>query len=160
MAGHIFTPNPTGFVVAGTTVSAGGPAISINGTVISLQPSGTLVLGSMTIPVLKSPTPSPADMTLDGFDIQLQSSLVIVDGITVSAAATGVTVSGESFSLEAGGKTLDLGTRRFALPTGAGGSLGVQAFLGGQNKAMQVPWGFVRCACGAVALLSLLPVMS
>ena len=37
-----------GFVIAGTAVSAGGPAVTIDGTVISLQPSGILPVGSGT----------------------------------------------------------------------------------------------------------------
>lgn len=45
----VVTPNPTSFLIAGTTIWAGGPGVTIDGTSISLQPSGAdLVVGSST----------------------------------------------------------------------------------------------------------------
>ena len=41
--------------------------------------------------------------------------------------------------LEAGGSTLDVGTRRFAIPTGvANGTAGLLVFEGGQGKCVEV----------------------
>lgn len=156
MAGQRFTPNPSAFAIAGTIVSAGGPAATISGTIIRLLPSGTLLLGTSTILLL--PSPHPSDITIDGFDINAQSSFVVLDGITLSPGAAGVTISGTRFSLEAGGATLDIGTGRFALPTPTtgpvGGEGGVQAFLGGQGQGMEVEvWLLLVCGvCGTVLL--------
>ena len=152
IAGQPFTPNPTAFTLAGTTISAGGPPATLNGTTISLDPSGTLLLGSSTIPLLlPSPTAFAAATTIDGFAIQAEPSFAVVDGITVSAAASGVVVSGQTVSLESGGKRLDVGTGSFALPTGGNGVGGVQAFEGGQGKRGGVS-GWVL-GCGGFAVL-------
>ena len=157
VAGQTFTPNPSAFSIAATTISAGGPAATINGTLISLQPSGTLVIGSSTIS-LSIPSQSPSDITIDGFDVKAQSSFIVVDGSTLSAADPGITISGKIVSLEAGGKTLDIGTGHFVLPTrGArnGSSVDVQAFTGGQGgrRVKMSSFAFICVVCGVVVLL-------
>ena len=148
IAGQTFTPNPSAFSIASTTISAGGPAVTIDGTIITIQPSGTLLLGSSTIiPLLKSHSTfsSDNDITIDGLQIEAQQSsfLVVGDGVTLSAGASGVSISGTVVRLESGGETLDVdGTGRFALPTppplikGSNGSesSNVQAFTGGQGR--------------------------
>ena len=80
----------------------------------------------------------------------------MVDGVTVSAAAAGITVSGRVVSLEAGGATLDIGTGHFVLPTsvpGTNGSINVQAFVGGQSKGLDVSVYLVWGVYGALILL-------
>ena len=153
VAGQRFTPNPSAFTIAGTVISAGGPAAVMNGTTVSLEPSGTLLVGSSTIPLLSSP--GSRETNIDGFDVKVQSSFVIVDGTTLSAAAAGVTISGKVFSLEAGGSSLDIGTGRFALPTqvAANGSVNVQAFTGGQSKRLEMSLTLICGGCGLVMLL-------
>ena len=128
-SGETTTPVISALSIAGTTVSAGGPAITVSGTVISLQPSGTLVMGSSTVDLwaagsgtARLPDPgAPASATYDmdgvGVQVQPQSSLAVVNGVTLSAGGPGVTVSGSLVSLEAEGGTLDVGTARFAMPT-------------------------------------------
>lgn len=146
VAGQTFTPNPSGFSIAGTTISAGGPAVTVGGTIISLETSGTLLVGSSTIPLLTPQTTFSSDVDIDGFDVKAGPSSAVVDGVTLSAAAPGVTVSGSLVSLEAGGATLDIRTGRFALPTGsANGSVGVQQFLGGQSKGFGPSLSLVLC---------------
>ena len=136
IAGQTFTPNPSAFSIAGTTISAGGPAVTVAGTIISLRPSGTLILGSSTIPLSTLPS-SP--LNINGLSVVAQSSLAIVDGVTISPGAAAVTIDGSVVSLEAGGATLDVGTGRFAMPTGAAnGSGGSVDFLGGQGKGVEV----------------------
>ena len=137
VAGQVFTPNPSAFSVAGTTISAGGPAATVGGTIISLEPSGTLVVGSSTIPLLPQ-TAFSSDVDIDGFDV--------------------IAVSGNIVSLKAGGTTLDIGTGRFALPTptpvaAANGSVNAQAFFGGQNKGLEVSLYLVGGVCGTLMLL-------
>ena len=108
VAGQKFTPKPSAFIIAGTQISEGCQLYTYEATTVSLEPSGTLPVGSSTIPLLSSQGSS--ETNIDGFDVNVQSSFVIVDGTTLSAAATGVTISGKVFSLEAGGSTLDIGT--------------------------------------------------
>ena len=79
---------------------------------------------------------------------------MVVDGTTVSAAVVGVTISGQIVSLEAGGATLDIGTGRFALPTGvASGSVNVQGFTGGQRKGLEESFALM---CGVYGIFVLL----
>ena len=163
VAGQTFTPNPSAFPIADTVLSADDPAITINGTLISLRPSDTRVIDSSTIPLLLPSDSSSHDLVIDSFDIEEHSSsFVIVDGITLSAAAPGITIFGEVIRLEAGGKTLDIGTERYALPTtgrvGNGSSINRQAFTGsGQGKkeeGVEVWLLFLVCElCGFVVLL-------
>ena len=41
-AGQLITPNPSSSYIAGTAFSAGGPAVTVDSTVVSLGPSGVL----------------------------------------------------------------------------------------------------------------------
>ena len=130
IGGDPSTPAISALSIAGTTISAGGPAITVDGTIISLQSSGTLIMGTSTVDLLTTGSgtallqdPSvPLSTTYDidglGVQIQPQASFAVVDGATLSAGAPGVTVSGSLVSLEPGGKTLDVGSARFAMPTG------------------------------------------
>ena len=97
-------------------------------------------------------------MNIDGFDIQEHSSFIIVDGVTLSPAAPGITILGTVVSLEAGGPTLDIGTGRFALPTPTGaanGSVNVQAFAGGQSKGGVLSLSLICGFCiGTLILLT------
>lgn len=56
VAGQIFTPNPSAFAIAGTTISASGAAVKIDGSIVSLGQNGALKIDSSMIPL-----PSPAD---------------------------------------------------------------------------------------------------
>ena len=145
--GETSTPAISALSIAGTTISAGGPAITVDGTVISLQSSGTLIMGTSTVDLLMTgsvtallPDPGlPPSTTYDmdglGVQIQPQASFAVVDGATLSAGAPGVTVSGSLVSLEPGGKTLDVGSARFAMPTGAADATnGVQETEGGHQS--------------------------
>ena len=151
IAGETFTPNPSSFIIGSATISAGGPVATIDGTPIRLLPSGTLILGSGTITLLPSQVPS-SSISIDGLDIEAQQpSFIVVDGVKVIAAATGVTISGTTVSLEVGGAMLDVGTDRFAIATtaadgtgrGTGAEDGVQAFTGGQGRGRNVAFGLV-----------------
>ena len=109
-AGQTITPSGSTFLVLGTTLSPGGPAVTINGTVVSLQPSGTLVVGSDSFAL---PTPSTSIYDIGGLSVQAGSSFAVVDGVTVSPGAVGVTAGGSAVGLEPGGKALDVGSSRF-----------------------------------------------
>ena len=66
IAGQTFTPNPSAFFIANTTISPDGPAATINRTIISLRPSRTLIIGSSTIPLSRSHFSS---VDIDNFDV-------------------------------------------------------------------------------------------
>ncbi len=132
IAGQTITPSVSAFPVAGTILSPGGPAVTINGTILSLQPSGTLVVGSNSFAL---PTPSLSTYDIGGFSVEPESSFAVVDGVTVSPGAVGVTVGGSVVSLDPGKKTLNVGSGRFAMPAGSvNGTAGLQTFEGGQWK--------------------------
>lgn len=144
IAGQTITPSGSAFAVAGTTLSPGGPAATINGTVVSLQPSGTLVVGSDSFAL---PTPSLSTYDIGGLSVQAESSVAVVDGVTVSPGAAGVTVGGSVVSLEPGGKTLDVGSGRFAMPTGSvNETASLQTFDGGQGKGRSLSIQTILCA--------------
>ena len=166
-AGQTFTPNPSAFPIANTIISAGGPAATVDGTTISLQPSGILLIGSSTISLLTTPPPtfSSSDIDIDGFDVKAEfSSIVIVNGMALTAGAAGVTLSGGTISLETGGAALDIGTGRFALPTtGSSAANGssintAQAFTGGgqgKGKGLGVS-SLLLVVCGVCGTFSML----
>ena len=132
IAGQTITPSGSAFSVAGKTLSPGGPAVTINGPIVSLEPSGTLIVGSNSFAL---PTPSLSTYDIGGLSVQAESSFAVVDGVTVGPGAAGVTVGGSIVSLELGGETLDVGSGRFAMPTDlVKGTAGLQTFHGGQGK--------------------------
>ena len=131
-AGQTITPSGSVSSVAGTTLLPGGPAVTIDGTIVSLQPSGTLIVGSNSFAL---PAPSTSIYDIGGFSVQAESSFAVVDGVTMDPGAAGVTVEGSAVSLELGGKTLDIGSGRFAMPTeSVNGTAGLETFHGGQGK--------------------------
>ena len=183
--GQDFTANPSAFLIAGSIiVSAGGPAVTISGTAVSLNPLGVLAIGSSTtidlLPLGKT-SPTTAGQTLstrsamdslqtfdssatdiDDFDIikLAPSSAVLIDGATLHPGAPGTTVSGEVFSLENGGSIINIGTGRFALPTGAANTTNsstmmVPMFTGGQGKkGVCISWSCMTiCAVGGILVL-------
>ena len=107
VAGQTFTPNPSAFSIAGTTLSADGPAVTVSGTVVSLGPSGALVIGSSTVTLL--PTYTTAGQTFT-----LLSSAVAIAGMTISANGPAVTVDGTIISVQPSG-TLIVGSSTIAL---------------------------------------------
>ena len=136
IANQTITPNPSAFSIAGTTLSAGGPPVTVNGTVVSLQTTGSLIVGSDTRALA---APSSSMVNIDGFSVQAQASLAVMDGVAMTPGGPGVTVTGNVVSLESGGKTLDVGSGRFAIPTGfVNGTAGLQVFEGGQKTGIEV----------------------
>lgn len=126
-------------IVDGVTINPGAPGVTIDGSVASLEPGGvTLDVGieRFALPTGVLSNPPSSSLNIDGFIVDAQSSLAIVDGVTVSPGAPGVTIDGSVISLEPGGATLDVGTARFALPTGVanGSSTIVSAFEGGGQR--------------------------
>lgn len=51
VAGQTFTANPSAFPIDGTTISAGGPGVTVSETPVSLDSGGNLVVGTNTVPL-------------------------------------------------------------------------------------------------------------
>ncbi len=136
---QIFAANPQGFTIAGTSIAPGGPAAVVSGTSISLNPSGTLTLGSRTLNL--SPVPATAT-AISALNVGMQTFTpnptgFIVDGKTVEPGVSGVVVDGTSVSLEAGG-VLHVGGEVLTLTTVEEAGIGSAATAGagvGQSGA-------------------------
>ena len=153
VGGQVFTANSAAFLIDGTTISAGGPAMTIKGTIVSLEASGILDVGASRIYLSATHAASSSVFTLDGLGVEAKSSLVVVDGVTLTPGGPGTTVDGHSVSLEKGG-TLDVGTGRFPVPTGpVNGTVSFQAFRGAQGKGFHVSWLLLS---GAILMAELL----
>ena len=64
----IITANPSGFEFgSGSTIIPGSPAMTINDTTISLAPSGTLIIGTRTVPLMMSKTQGLGAAIMSGF---------------------------------------------------------------------------------------------
>ena len=105
VGGQIITANPTGFAVGTTTLSPGGSAATISGTVVSLGPSGALLIGSSSTNILPtlSAVAGPV-FTVGGLTFTKSSSNVLVDGKTLAAGGPAATVAGTQVSLASDGR--------------------------------------------------------
>jgi len=111
---QVFTPNPSAFAIAGTTISAGGPGVAVAGIIISLQPSGAgLVVGSNTLALPTQATP-PNAVTIGSEVITPNPTGFSIAGTTLSAGGSGITIQGTLVSLEASGSGLVIGTSTIA----------------------------------------------
>ena len=145
-------------LINGATLTPGGPGVSIGGNRVSLEQGGILDVGTshFALPPAAQQTP-PIGFKLDGMTVQALQSAVVVDGVTLTPGGPGTTINGSRVSLEPSG-TLDIGTGRFAIPSGAvdGTSAILQTFEGAQDKACRMSrWlGF-----GAVVVSTVLRVV-
>ena len=65
---EVITANPTGFRVGSDSIIVpGGMAITVDGTIISLAPSGALVIGTRTIPLMASTSQGFGAVIMSGF---------------------------------------------------------------------------------------------
>ena len=67
VAGQSFTANPSAFLVNGTTISAGGPGVTLSGTPVSLDKSGNVAVGTSTV-ALESTGVGPAATSIVAFE--------------------------------------------------------------------------------------------
>ncbi len=127
----------------------------MDGTVLSLQPSGTLIVESSTLALSASQLPVPSIDDIDGYSVQEESSFAVVDGVTLTLGDPGATIAGSVVSPESGGKTLDVGSGRFAIPTGlANGTAGLLTFEGGQKRGVEVHLLLIFGTLGLMLLLN------
>lgn len=94
VGGQVFTLNPSGFLVDGTSISAGGAGVTVAGTVVSLQPSGKgLVVGSSTFAV---PSQAGTSLTSDGGSASPTMSASSAPSAAVTSIGTSGTVQSTS----------------------------------------------------------------
>lgn len=101
--------NPSTVVIGpGTTLSVGGPPITINGQVISAVPGG-LRVGTSTLSYSALPLPSGSvvlaigSQTITATPVPGSSSLVVVNGTTLTIGGSAITLSGQIISAATGG---------------------------------------------------------
>ena len=118
IAGQEVVTNTSGVYVAGLSLSPGGSAITAFGTVTSLSPAGTLIVGSSSIALSLASTQEtpPTHLSLDGVPVKADPSAAVVGGITLSPGAPAVSIKGNVVSLDPAGSTLDIGTSHLPLP--------------------------------------------
>ena len=143
-------------LVDGTTLTPGSPGISIHGNRVSLDRDRTLNIGTShhALPPTAQETP-PSAFNVNGMIVQAQQSAVVINGISLTPGGPGTTINGSSVSLESSG-TLDIGTGRFAIPTGSVDDTSIlQTFEGAQEKAHRIPrsWGFAAIIVSGLWML-------
>lgn len=109
---------PSTAVIDGTALTPGGPGTKIDGNSISLEQGGTLMIGTRRLVLPPAWEAAPSAFNLDGYTIQVESSVTLIDGVTLESGATGVSINENGVSLEQD-KTLGIETSHFALPTAA-----------------------------------------
>ncbi|MCJ1463653.1 hypothetical protein MMC07_002261 [Pseudocyphellaria aurata] len=117
---HTFTADSTGIRFAGSTLLPGGPAITVSGTAVSLDPSRVLIVGSSRLDLsAKAAKTFARDVfTAGGLTFTAESSAIVVDGTTLVPGEPAVTIAGMPISLKAGKDpgVLLIGTSTINLP--------------------------------------------
>ena len=117
--GHTFTDvSGSTFVVGSQTLVPGGPAITVNGTLMSLAPAATdVVIGGSTFPVSVA-TGKPLEIDVNDYSIAKASgSDFIVGSQTLVPGGPAITVNGTLVSLAPSATDLVIGTQTEALTT-------------------------------------------
>ena len=113
VGGQVFTANPAGFDIAGSTVAVGSPAILVHGTPISLGSSGVLVVGSSTMTLVAQEAQTQT-FAVGNQIITADSDMIMYAGNTISAGNPGTTIDGTLVSLNSAG-SLIVGTSAILL---------------------------------------------
>lgn len=155
VGGQIYTANPSGFQIDGSTVLPGGTSVTISGTPISLDDSGKLHVGTSSVNLVPFPSTAPDLFTVDGLTFTEESSAVAVDGVTLTAGGAATTLEGQRISLGLNG-SLVVGSTTVAVPSHVlGGFSTPQPFEGGQRKvAAANAYIQILIAIGSIMMLS------
>ena len=106
IGGQTVTANPTGFALAGFKLLPGGAPITISGTLVSLNPSGTVVFGDSSIDLLTpTPTPTPTSkiFAVGGHTFTAEPKGFALMGSTLLPGGAAITISGTPVSLVSSG---------------------------------------------------------
>ena len=150
------------FVVAGQTLSPGGPAITVGGTAVSLGPSASSIfIGGSTILLQPSAAAPPPIIAGQQIQIAPNGNIVLPGGTTVSAGGPAATISGTSISVLPSGAGVVVGGKTVALPAGVSSSLPIvagQQIQVASNGNLVLPGGMTISAGGSAATISGTPV--
>jgi len=142
IAGHLLTaaPAPGIYAIDETTLTPGGPALTISNTLVSLDPLSNLIISSQAVHLPPYPTPvnptAPSQILAVSIDAShsltftIASSAILIAGHTLHPGDPGLTIDGEILSL--GSSELVLGTRTetFApATTDGGGDVPIASFV-------------------------------
>ena len=105
VGGQVFTPNWIAFPVAGTTISAGGPGVTIAGTPIRIETSGILKIGTSMVSIANIAS-SSGHSWLTTYAVDTP----IITPNPMTFAATGITISAGGADLTDPETPVNLGT--------------------------------------------------
>ena len=89
IVGHTITANPTSFLIAGTPVKAGAPAVTVSGTSIGRG--------------ISTASPPAAVFTVGAQRFTVDGASLVVSGTTVTAGGPAALVAGTTVSLDPSG---------------------------------------------------------
>ena len=154
IGGQTFTRNPSALIIAGSTLTAGAPAITIDETNISFGLSGVAVIGSITVNL---DLPVPSIFKIAGKTSAAYPSALSIDSTAISAGGPALTISGTPVSLEQGGMVL-VGTSTVSIGLSVPATTAsetIQPFLNSQPK-LDFPGGIhLGFIWGLISLLIL-----
>ena len=118
IAGKAITADPTAIVMKGTTLGAGDPDATVDGTTVALDRAGRLLIGSKTI----------------SFQTQSATSLITtIAGQPITAAASGITIAGTT--LDPGDAGFPINGTLISLDTASHFIVGFKTHLFGSESA-------------------------
>ena len=99
------TANAAGFVINGGSISPGGSAQTIDGTIISLGQSGQLAIGStfISLPTPETDPLAGPEVMIAGQTVTPNPSELTIAGTTIRAGGPAATVGGTVLSLQTSG---------------------------------------------------------
>lgn len=141
--------NEPGFEVAHSTLLPGSPGITLSGTLYSINPAGSLIVGTSTIPLATENSNSKSNdaaLTAAGETFTpLGSTAVVVDGTTLSIGGPAITDDhGTRLSLASNG--IVVGSSTFAYATPVGDTATVSGSSGAFSTGVVGPSGGARPA--------------
>ena len=112
VAGHVMTAAPNAVVVADTTLRPGASDVTLDGTVVSLDTAGQLVVGSKTVPLTSESARLKSGQILGGFGDEPPSEvsdpfITTIAGQAITAAPTAVAFAGTTLTPGALGKMVN-----------------------------------------------------
>ncbi|KAL9107012.1 MAG: hypothetical protein Q9227_008048 [Pyrenula ochraceoflavens] len=140
--------SPPGIVVGGQTLTPGAPASTISGTPISVNPSGSIIVGGTS-----TLAPGASSIPIgNGGSIPISSipgsakAPVVVAGTTITPGAPAVTISGTPVSVAPGGTSVIVGGSTLAP--------GATAVIGGQTVTLGSSAGSSPVTTGSAVVIA------